>query len=65
MNRLGLNILSLPIDIYHYIQEFTSINALLKTSKRIGDVKHFTAASVLHCGICSEKIAPVERAGCL
>jgi hypothetical protein len=36
---LALNILSLPIDIYYCIQEFTPINALLNTSRRLGDVK--------------------------
>jgi hypothetical protein len=34
-----LNILSLPLDIYHCIQEFAPINALLNTSRRLGDVK--------------------------
>jgi hypothetical protein len=36
---LALNVLSLPIDIYYCIQEFTSINALLNTSRRLEDVK--------------------------
>jgi hypothetical protein len=37
--HLALNVLLLPIDIYYCIQEFTSINSFLNTSKRLGDVK--------------------------
>jgi hypothetical protein len=38
--RRMLTVSSLPEDIYRCIQEFTPINALLNTSKRLLDVKH-------------------------
>jgi hypothetical protein len=38
--RRTLTVSALPEDIYRCIQEFTSINALLNTSKRLIDVKH-------------------------
>jgi hypothetical protein len=38
--RRTLTVSSLPEDIYRCIQEFTSINSLLNTSKRLIDVNH-------------------------
>jgi hypothetical protein len=38
--RARLALTALPLDIYFCIQEFTSINALLNTSKRLDSVKH-------------------------
>jgi hypothetical protein len=35
-----LTLTSLPLDIYFCIQEFTSINALLNTSRRLDNIKH-------------------------
>jgi hypothetical protein len=37
---MNIPIISLPLDIFYNIQQFTSINALLNTSKSLDDVKH-------------------------
>jgi hypothetical protein len=37
---MNIPIISLPLDIFYNIQQFTSIDALLNTSKSLDDVKH-------------------------